>query len=477
MDWSVEDKYQELLALDEHPRIEAKRATDIGKSIMQTVCAFANEPGLGGGFILLGVCEPDNEHPEYWIQGVNQPDELLNKLQNYCRNQFEQPVHIQSKHELIYDKLVIAVYVAELDAAAKPCRFSGKPDKTNKRKTSVWRRGANGDHECTEKELEPLLQAKSGMSYDQTQLADAEWDDIDPNAIELYRQLRARVKPHAEELQVSDEEMLRALNLVRKEQNIWKPNLAGILLLGRPLSLRRLLPSVRVDYVRINGTEWIEDPEQRFTTTLDLRDSLIRMLPRLEATILDDMPRHFRLKKGQNQRSDEPLLPQKVVREAVVNAVMHRDYQVNQPTLIVRYSNRLEIRNPGYSLKPEVELGEMGSVLRNPFLAAVLYDLDFAETKGSGIRTMRKLLSAAGLAAPVFSSNRESNLFSASYLLHQFMSEEHLLWLQKFQPLNLSHEEAKAMVLAREIGAIDNAAMRAVSGLDRTYALTACSEI
>jgi len=46
---SVESLYQELLELDEHPRLEAKRASALGDSIMQTVCAFANEPGLGGG--------------------------------------------------------------------------------------------------------------------------------------------------------------------------------------------------------------------------------------------------------------------------------------------------------------------------------------------------------------------------------------------------------------------------------------------
>ena len=52
---SIEILYEELLVLDEHPRIEAKRASSIGDSIMQTVCAFANEPGLGGGWLLLGV--------------------------------------------------------------------------------------------------------------------------------------------------------------------------------------------------------------------------------------------------------------------------------------------------------------------------------------------------------------------------------------------------------------------------------------
>ncbi|MBU2706337.1 putative DNA binding domain-containing protein [Zooshikella marina] len=466
MDWSVEEVYQELIALDEHPRIEAKRATHIGDSIMQTVCAFANEPGLGGGFLLLGISEPDETHDNYWVTGVTDTDKLLNELQGNCRTQFDCAIPVQSQHTAIEGQLVIGVFVPELDPAAKPCGFIGKHGSKNKRKTGVWRRGLNGDYECSQLELAPLLLAKSGISFEQVILADAEWNDLDPSAIELYRQLRSRVRPQAEELQAGDEEMLRALRLVEKRNGNYLPNVAGLLLLAKPLSLRRLLPVVRVDYVRIQGTQWVEDPDQRFATTQDFREPIIRLITRLEATILDDMPRHFILKEGETQRADQPLLPHKVVREAVVNALMHRDYQVNQPTLVVRYSNRLEIRNAGYSLKPETMLGEMGSQLRNPILASVLYDLDFAETKGTGIRTMRRLLTEAGLTVPVFTNHQLENQFTATYLLHQLMDAEQLEWLKQFSSLQLTDVEAKALVLAKETGTIDNATLRSISGLD-----------
>jgi len=304
------------------------------------------------------------------------------------------------------------------------------------------------------------------MGYEQVLLPDAEWEDLDPDVIALYRTLRSRVKAHAEELHAPDPEMLRALNLVQKRNNQWVPNIAGLLLMGKPLALRRLLPAVRVDYVRIAGTQWVEDPEQRFVTTLDLREPLLRLIPKMEAAILNDMPNHFRLEEGNTLRTDQPLLPQKVIREAVVNAVMHRDYQVNEPILAVRYNNRLEIRNAGYSLKPEAMLGEMGSKLRNPILASVLYDLGFAETKGSGIRTMRRLLEQVGLSVPVFSSHVMDNQFQATYLLHQLLGEEQLNWLKQFAHLNLSHDDAKALILAKEIGAVDNAGLRAVTGFD-----------
>lgn len=457
---------EQLRQLDECPRIEAKSGSAIGSSVMQTICAFANEPGLGGGYLLLGISESGERSSGFHVTGISNTDQLLNSLQANCRDQFDHPVQVQARAAIIEGKTVIVVYVPEADPVSKPCTFKGKFDSKNKRKTGIWRRGLNGDYECTHAEVEPLLLARAGMGFEQVVLADAQWDDLEPAAIELYRNLRARVRPNAEELGASDEELLRALNLIKKRDDKWVPNIAGLLLMGKPLSLRRLLPAARVDYVRIAGTQWVQDPEQRFVTTMDLREPLLRLIPRLESAIIDDLPRHFRLKAGDLQRSDEPLLPYKVIREAVVNSVMHRDYQVNQPILVARYSNRLEIRNAGYSLKPEAMLGEMGSKLRNPILAAVLYDLDFAETKGSGIGTMRKLLNNAGLTVPVFASHVLANEFQATYLLHQLLGKEQLNWLKQFGHLNLTDNEARALILARETGAVDNAGLRAITGLD-----------
>ncbi|MEW7867662.1 hypothetical protein [Aeromonas diversa] len=101
-----------------------------------------------------------------------------------------------------------------------------------------------------------------------------------------------------------------------------------------------------------------------------------------------------------------------------------------------------------------------------PVLAAVLYDISFAETKGSDIRTMRGLLEKAGFTAPVFLSKVLDNQFTATYLLHQLLGEEQLGWLKQFSHFQLSNDEAKALILAKETGAIDNAGLRAITGLD-----------
>ena len=354
--------------------------------------------------------------------------------------------------------------------AAKPCIFKGKFDKHNKKQTGIWRRGPNGDFECSQDQLEPILLAKTGKSFEEVIFDDAEMEDIDPNLIELYRKLRAKKNPDAPELFVEDYELLRALRLIRKnDKGQWAPNVACLLLFGSQMALRRLMPMERVDFIRIVGTRWVEDPHERFSS-LDLRESLLTLIPKVEAAVLDTVLKQFHLEEGELQRTDVPVLPKRVIREAIVNAVMHRDYRVHSPTQVVRYSDRLEVYNAGYSLKPVQELGTGASELRNPILASILYDLNFAETKGSGIRTSRMLLREANLAEPNFISSVTGNSFRAIYSLNQLMSKDDLVWLGRYKDYELDDSEARALLIAKHLGAVNNSILREETNLDTLQA-------
>ena len=78
------------------------------------------------------------------------------------------------------------------------------------------------------------------------------------------------------------------------------------------------------------------------------------------------------------------------------------------------------------------KLGTPGSETRNPYIAAVFHETNLAETKGSGIRAMRRLLAASHLAPPTFESNRSDNTFSTRLLLHHFLSKDDLKWLEQY---------------------------------------------
>ena len=162
--------------------------------------------------------------------------------------------------------------------------------------------------------------------------------------------------------------------------------------------------------------------------------------------------------------------PRIEARRALANAVMHRSYQDHSPIQIARFSNRIEILNPGFSLKDMASLGTPGSRMRNPAIAAVLHEINWAETKGSGIRTMRRLAGDAGLPLPEFTSDRQNNEFKVTLFLHHLLTEEDYAWLKALAGVTLSAEEAKALIYARETGMVDNTACRDFSGLETLQA-------
>lgn len=140
---------QSLNLLDETERIEAKRASEAGKSLLETVCAFANEPGLGGGWLLLGVVREELAlFPSYEVEGVPQPDKLCADLATQCREAFNLPVRIELSTEQVDGQVVVVAYVPEAQPQDKPVFFKaqGLPKGALRRVGSV-------DQHCTEDDL------------------------------------------------------------------------------------------------------------------------------------------------------------------------------------------------------------------------------------------------------------------------------------------------------------------------------------
>lgn len=460
---SAADLLEELNAVDETARIEAKRASDLGKSLMETVIAFANEPGMDGGYLLLGVDWSINSRGdlEYWAVGLPNPDKVQKDLASQCSSMLSFPLRPEISVERVDGKTLIVVRVAEVDPSHKPVylRATGLP-------RGAFRRIGSTDQRCTDEDLWVLRgDTRPQKGPDQSILTDAKPDDFDPAALTEYRRVRSRLNPNAEELGYTDEELLEALGAVRRVDGKPYPTLAGILLFGKSIALRRLLPMVKIDYIRVPGIEWVEDPDQRFQS-VEIRKPLLLALPQAEATVVDELPRGFHLPEGSLHSIQEPIVPRKVIREAVANAVMHRSYTQHSPIQIIRYSNRIEVRNVGYSLKPVAELGLPGSRPRNPTLAAVLHDLNLAEAKGTGIRTMRRLADQAGLTLPEFHSSRESDTFRVTLFLHNLLTEDDHTWLKSLTREPLGADEVKVLIYTRATGAVDNTACRDFSGLD-----------
>jgi ATP-dependent DNA helicase RecG len=454
---TAKELFEQLNNQDESTEVEAKPGSKVTHTILETICAFCNEPSLGGGYILLGAIEEqDSLFPQYASQHITDPDKIQSDLASQCNIMFNIPVRPIISTEKINEDTVVVVKINELPANQKPLYFKSKglPD-------GAYRRIGPTDHRCTYDDLQLFFTDYD--SYDKTILNDTSISDIDESAISRYRELRARINPSAEELSYSDEDLLMALGCIETKESK-RLTVAGLLLFGKSQAQRRNTPMLRTDYIRVPGTTWVEDPDNRFTT-IDMRGSLILLAFRLVDAVNADLPKGFLLPEGSMQ-ADATGLPVKALREAIVNAIMHRSYRENSPIQIIRYDNRLEIINPGFSLKSEDTLGQPGSQTRNPLIAAAFHETNLAETKGSGIRAMRKLLQQAHLAPPTFESNRERNVFTVRLLLHHFLNPSDLEWLSFFDSFNLNDAQKQALIFTREVGAIDNSSYRQIADLD-----------
>jgi ATP-dependent DNA helicase RecG len=267
---------------------------------------------------------------------------------------------------------------------------------------------------------------------------------------------------------------LKALRAIETEKGVTLPTIGGLLLFGNQMVLRRLFPlQNRVDYMLVEGREWMTDSDKRYTA-FEMCEALITGIPRLISQVMTDIPQVFALEEDEIRRKDNPIIPRKVVRESIVNALMHKDYRVTSPVQIIKYANRTEFRNVGYSLKPQEQLGLPGSMPRNQILAQVFQDIHYAEAKGTGISTMREEMKKANLSVPLIESDRASNLFVLTLLPHHLFDNQDIQWLQSFKDHNLTDEEARTLIIIREKGSISNAEYRTINGVDT---LTASSHL
>ena len=153
--------YDRLVNLDENEQIEAKRGSDIGTSMMETICAFANEPGLGGGCLLLGVAREELVlFPSYEVTGIASADKLASDLASRCRTDFNIPLRVDIRPEKIDDKPVLVVFVPESSASDKPVYF-----KSQGLPRGAFRRVGPTDQRCTEDDESGWIRAPQVRSW------------------------------------------------------------------------------------------------------------------------------------------------------------------------------------------------------------------------------------------------------------------------------------------------------------------------
>ncbi len=193
----------------------------------------------------------------------------------------------------------------------------------------------------------------------------------------------------------TERQVLKALHLLNKR----RPTHAAILLFGN--APQRFLFSSEIKCAHFHGTE-VRKPIPFYQvykgTAFDLVDQAVDF-------VLSKINLAVGTREHATQAPVAYEIPPEVVREAIVDAVAHRDYTGNGSVQVMLFSDRLEVWNPG-TLPPSLTLEKLrhphGSVPGNPLLAEPLYLTKYIERMGTGTGDMIRRCRHAGLAEPEF---------------------------------------------------------------------------
>lgn len=361
--------------------------------LFDSLSSFSNQND--GGIIIFGI----NEESNYSLCGVYDAQDLQKKVTEQCK-QMEPPVRALFTVCEIDGKTVVSAEIPGVDISERPVFYKG----VGRIKGSYVRVGES-DEPMSEYEIYSFEAFRKRIRDDVRTVENMRVQLWDQERLDSYL---SAVKSERKNLSenISDEDILELMGVTSDG----KPTIAGLMTFSR--YPQTYFPQLCITAVSLPGTEQGEIGEsgERFLDNVRITGSIPDMLD--EA--VDFVRKNSRTKTiidENGKRVDKPEYPLRAVREAILNALVHRDYSIhteNTPIRIEMYRDRMEIINSGglYGMITIDSLGKVRPETRNAVLANMLELLKITENRYSGIPTIRNEFEKAGLPSPVFSSVR-----------------------------------------------------------------------
>ena len=358
--------------------------------LFDTLSSFSNQDD--GGIIIFGIDEKDN----FAIKGVYDAQDLQKKVTEQCK-QMEPAVRALFTMCEIGEKILVSAEIPGVDVSDRPVFYKG----VGRIKGSYIRVGES-DEPMSEYEIYSYEAFRKRIRDDIRIVEGAKIQLFDEKRMAEYL---SRVKSERRNLadNVSDDEILELMGVTSDGT----PTLAGLMTFSK--YPQTYFPQLCITAVALPRTEMGETGTdgERFIDNKRITGAIPDMLEEAvefvrtnsrTKTIIDD----------NGKRVDKNEYPIKAVREAILNALVHRDYSIyteNTPIRIEMYRDRMEVTNSG-GLYGKISIDALGKVhpeTRNAALANMLELLNITENRYSGIPTMRREFLNAGLPAPNFS--------------------------------------------------------------------------
>jgi len=424
----------ELIKKGESETVEFKETFD--NRTVETAVAFTNTKG---GHIFIGVSDQGAK------KGAQIGKETLSSWANQISQGTQPRIIPEVESSEIEGKAIAVIQIKE---------FPIKPVSTKGR---CYRRVGNSNRLMTPQDIAEMHMHSTGASWDKTPAPDATMSDIDPEKIKRY----IRRSKDAGRRDVGDDEkpseILKKLDLIREGKLTW----AALFLFRKDTK-----------YLRSQGLIHCGRFKEE-TIVIDdrmIEDTIVEQIDEAMDFIRKNINVRFVI-TGRPQREEIWDYPLEALREALINAVCHRDYTMPSNTEVRIYDDRLTIWNPGglpLGITMEELLRPHGSVLRNKGIGAVLYDMGLIEQWGSGISKMQNLCTNAGIPRPGFKEYQQG--FQVEFR-KDIYTEEYL------RSLGLNERQIKAVMYVKERGKITNKEYQELTNISRQMSTIDLSEL
>jgi ATP-dependent DNA helicase RecG len=346
----------------ENLHTEFKENVENPESLAKSIVCFAN---TDGGQIIVGVSRNGE------IIGVKDLDYLERLVDDVAFNGCEPPVTVVVETVEVEGKIVLVINVPKGEQ---------RPYRT--KRGLYYIRSASRCRLASREELLRLFQSSESIFYDETEVWRASIQDLNLSSVSefLRRYWGITVPVGSPELKI----YMRNLSIISKNE---KPTLAGLLFFGE--DPQRFLPHARIVAAYIHGDDISTPPFDRKDLVGRAPDMLENAMKFLKLYLREE----HRIKGMESELY--PEIPDEALREALINAIAHRDYTINAPIRILIFSNRVEFHSPGRLPNTvSIESIRMGAshVLRNPRIYSFFVRMGLVTDIGSGVARIIKLV-------------------------------------------------------------------------------------
>ena len=368
----TKEELQKIVAIDEGFRIELTTSTCNIDKFQEAICAFANDmPGSGKkGYLLIGVY--DNGQ----ISGMKVDDALMKRISGIRSDGNILPLPVMTTEKVQTDEGDVLV-VEVTPSFDTPVRYRGR---------TFIRIGPRRDIASAEEER--ILAERCAASlptFDTRPCREATIDDIDTDTI-VKEYLPKAID--SETLATDTRPLKEQLASLRLFNMQWDcPTYAALIMFGK--NPKYFMPGAYIQFVRFKG----ETNGGMILNERRFEGCLYKMLPDLENFIRDGIVTKRPVPVSILREKDVRNYPFKALRELMMNAVMHRDYQANMPTRLYQYDNHIEIMNPGglYGQARPENFPHVNDY-RNSVVAEMMKNLNYVNMFNHGVSEVKDLL-------------------------------------------------------------------------------------